>query len=143
MLFGGVSEDRKTLGDTWEWDGAAWREVARDGPPPRARHRMAFDGNTETVLLYGGNAPPTEPREGFDLLQDTWSWDGSRWTEHHAEGPGPRFMHAMAWDAARRRVVLYGGGREERDGTHRVSTSLDDTWEWDGARWSRAIAPGR
>jgi hypothetical protein len=86
VLFGGVSEDRKTLGDTWEWDGAAWREVARDGPPPRARHRLAFDGNTETVLLYGGNAPPTEPREGFDLLQDTWSWDGARWSRAIAPG---------------------------------------------------------
>jgi len=104
---------------------------------------MAFDGNTGTVLLYGGNAEQKEPHDGFQLLPDTWAWDGSRWTEHRVDGPGPRFMHAMAWDGERRRVVLYGGGRDEKDGTRRIQSSLDDTWEWDGARWIPAIASGR
>jgi hypothetical protein len=36
-----------------------------------------------------------------------------------------RFNHAMAYDAARQRVVLFGGG-----GT------LSDTWEWDGVTWT-------
>jgi len=34
----------------------------------------------------------------------------------------------MAWDAGRRRVVLFGGS----DGS-----PLGDTWEWDGATWTQ------
>jgi hypothetical protein len=37
-----------------------------------------------------------------------------------------RAAHAMAWDAARQKLILFGGG----------SRALGDTWEWDGARWT-------
>lgn len=40
-------------------------------------------------------------------------------------------MHAMAYDSARKRVVLFGG---------RFSAELADTWEWDGANW-HAMSP--
>src|SRR6185295_1921075 len=40
--------------------------------------------------------------------------------------PPTRAGAGMAWDGARRRMVLFGG-------------SSDDTWEWDGTSW--AIAP--
>ena len=50
-----------------------------------------------------------------------------------------RQSHAMAWDAARQRVVLFGGS----GGLARLS----DTWEWDGATWTQrtpvASPPGR
>jgi hypothetical protein len=39
-----------------------------------------------------------------------------------------RFKHAMAYDEARRRVVLFGGAGAGSFG------ELSDTWEWDGAR---------
>jgi hypothetical protein len=39
----------------------------------------------------------------------------------------------MAYDAARGRIVLYGG-RARDNGQVRT---LDDMWEWDGARWTR------
>jgi hypothetical protein len=40
----------------------------------------------------------------------------------------------MAYDAARRRVVLHGGYGE--------TAELTDTWEWDGTRWERRSASG-
>jgi hypothetical protein len=43
--------------------------------------------------------------------------------------PCAREGHAMAYDAARMRVVLCGGA----DG----SKMLNDTWEWDGQTWTR------
>lgn len=46
--------------------------------------------------------------------------------------PGPRHGAAMAYDASRRRVVLFGGARGSAE------TPLDDTWEWDGLRWRLA-----
>ena len=42
--------------------------------------------------------------------------------------PGPRNAHAMAWDAATHRTVLFGGASD--------TTELGDTWEWDGNVWT-------
>ncbi|MBI1853562.1 MAG: hypothetical protein HYR85_24765 [Planctomycetes bacterium] len=128
VLFGGFGEDKRYHNDTWEWDGATWRKASNEGPQPRARHRMAFDSRTGLVILYGGDGMKSEPGMGFRVLDDMWTWDGARWTEINAAGPGKRFMHAMAYDAARGKTILYGGG----DG----QTTLDDTWEWDGKSWS-------
>jgi len=131
VLFGGVGRapapgrPQPSFGDTWAWTGSAWRLVTDSGPPPRNRHAMAYDERAGLVLLYGGS------RDGRDVVGDMWRWDGRRWTEIPLTGdsPGPRALHAMGYDAARGRTVLYGGN----DGTG----VRDDTWEWDGARWTR------
>src|SRR5207247_577924 len=41
--------------------------------------------------------------------------------------PSARAYHAMTYDSARGRVVLFGG----YDGSYR-----GDTWEWDGSAWA-------
>ena len=46
--------------------------------------------------------------------------------------PGKRYSPAMAYDAARARVVLHGGLEVRGRGDF---TALEDVWEWDGARW--------
>jgi hypothetical protein len=43
----------------------------------------------------------------------------------------------MAYDVARDRLVVYGGGGQPFDGTF-----LADTWEFDGQVWRRAVAEG-
>ena len=43
--------------------------------------------------------------------------------------PRETFSGAMAWDAARKRIVLFGGDTP--------GARLADTWEWDGAFWAR------
>ena len=48
--------------------------------------------------------------------------------------PGPRWGHAMAYDEARDRVVVFGGQRDRE-------TALHDTWLWDGRQWSRIAGP--
>jgi hypothetical protein len=48
--------------------------------------------------------------------------------------PPPRMFTATAYDAARERLVLFGGQSS-------ASAMLEDTWEWDGARWIRAAPP--
>jgi Invasin, domain 3/Galactose oxidase, central domain len=47
--------------------------------------------------------------------------------------PLERTGHAMAYDAARKRVVLFGGLHG--------SASLNDTWEFDGTTWSKISVP--
>lgn len=64
---------------------------------------------------------------GVTAVSLAWAQEPSPgWTEvTPGAGPSPpgRYFHAMAYDEARDRVVLFGG----HDGT----TALDDTWEWD------------
>src|SRR5687768_7606780 len=42
--------------------------------------------------------------------------------------PGPLSYHAMAYDSARARMVVFGGFTGER--------TSSDTWEWDGLVWN-------
>lgn len=48
--------------------------------------------------------------------------------------PLERYDHAMAFDAARERVVMFGGNSG--------GTIHDDVWEWDGARWRQRAERG-
>jgi hypothetical protein len=79
-----------------------------------------------------------EPRAGVRLcasgkpLADTWEWDGQNktWTQiKPTTSPPARSSHALAYDSARKRTVLFGGWSG--------STSLTDTWEWDGQSWTQ------
>ncbi len=58
-------------------------------------------------------------------------FDGRTWSRiTAANGPSPRHSAGAAYDSKRDRVVLFGG----RKGW---PNDLNDTWEWDGARWRR------
>ena len=114
------------FGDTWEWDGEYWVQVADFGPQPRLSHAMAYDENQARVALFGGATKTA-------LLNDTWEWDGETWTQVADTGPPPRSAMAMASDTKRKRIVLHGGNRADS-----VSTAAyGDTWEWDGSQWAQ------
>lgn len=57
------------------------------------------------------------------------------WIFRGNSGPSPRQGAAMAYDAARRVIVLFGG--YESGNGHR-----GDTWEWDGASWTLRSSSG-
>jgi len=130
VLFGGMGngggpgQRPPMLGDTWEYDGAAWTERKVAGPSPRNGAGVTYDSKRGLVILFGG--------DGADgLLGDTWSWDGTTWRKLAETGPEPRAMGYMAYDKGRDRVVLFGGRKGDPNG------DLNDTWEWDGAAWIR------
>jgi hypothetical protein len=129
VLFGGVgapdAQDNQTFfGDTWIWNGKAWRQVKGEGPRGRYAHGMAYDDKAGVVLVYGGSSAH---RNG--ALRDLWRWDGARWTEIAQGGvtPGDRYQPVMVHDRARGKTVLFGG-----------LGNPSDTWEWDGGRWRQA-----
>jgi hypothetical protein len=127
VLFGGVgaapagSREQPFFGDTWIWNGSAWRKAADTGPRGRYAHGMTYDEKRGVVLMYSGAAAHKDAP-----LTDMWQWDGTRWTEIALSGPTPgyRYQPVMVYDAARDRTVLVGG----------IGGSAD-TWEWDGTRW--------
>jgi hypothetical protein len=75
---------------------------------------MAYDAATHTVVLFGGF-------NGGALLDDTWTWNGSDWTQQHpATSPSARETTSVAYDGATGTVVLFGGNGSEG--------ALGDTW---------------
>jgi hypothetical protein len=67
---------------------------------------------------------------------DTWTWDGTDWTEAASSPLAARLNSAIAWNPARRRLMLFGG----LPGLGSLA-ALDDTWEWDGLLWRQVFAP--
>ena len=122
-------------GETWEGSSpAAWRRGA--DMPPRDHHAVvaARDG---AVLMFGGI-----PAGGAaPWPTDTWVLGGDRWTRVASDGPPGRARAALAYDAKRGQVVLFGGVSAPA-GPDGAQTFLHDTWIWDGARWRQATAHG-
>jgi len=56
------------------------------------------------------------------------------WTQKQDIGPASRAAHALAYDAVRQRVVLFGGDPG--------GPPLDDTWAWDGNLWTQIADTG-
>jgi hypothetical protein len=123
VLYGGVTGGN-LLGDTWEWNGTSWTQVASGSPLPRADHAMAYDALRGRTVLWGG----WYSNNGINYFGDTWTWDGTTWSQVATTGPQARSAHAMAYDVQRGRVMMFGG---------QIGISLfSDTWEWNGAGWT-------
>jgi len=107
-------------------------------PVPSARwgHGFAYDSARERMVLFGG-----QDASGA-FVGDTWEWDGSRgtWTLRATTGPAGRYGHAMVYDSARRKIVLFGGFNLGVFGC----CFLGDTWEWDGdaGTWTQRANTG-
>ena len=119
VLFGGLSLAEQKLSDTWEWDGFEWTQVSAPGPPARFGSTMVFDGGAGEMLLFGGI--DASGAHGNEL----WRRRNGEWSRVDASGgPSPRSLALMAFDGARRNVLLFAG-----DGG---TASLGDTWTWNG-----------
>jgi hypothetical protein len=132
VLFGGDQAYRSSgpddvIGSTWTWDGTAWtRQTPMAAPSPRTGAAMVYDTATGQLLLFGGSS---HPFSGGGYLGDTWTWDGTTWTQlHPATSPPARHNADMIYDAASNEVILFGG----YDGHY-----LNDTWAWDGTTWTQ------
>jgi len=126
VLFGGSDETGHLTNDTWVWDGANWAQRhPLVSPTARRGHAMAYDADRAELVLFGGDGS-----DATGSRADTWVWDGTNWTQKRPlNTPPDHSLHAMAYDASRRQVVLYGG---QIDGNSRA-----DTWVWDGANWTQ------
>jgi Galactose oxidase, central domain len=136
LLVGGASgslPNPTTIRDTWQWDGTSWEQVADTGPSSRFGHAMAYDSARQKTVLFGGTTGGETP----SFYRDTWEWDGSEWIQVADTGPIGRQSHAMAYDSARQKTVLFGGYTAIP-----IATALPDTWEWDGSEWIQVADTG-
>ena len=98
---------------------------------------MAYDASTSNVVLYGGTGiVPGQDYSG--TLQDTWTWDGTTWSEQTPANPPSVDKNgdaptapALAYDVAASQLVLFDGFSADAKHTPDVS----NTWLWTGSNW--------
>jgi cysteine-rich repeat protein len=133
MLGGAPQTTDPAIDDVWLWKNHAWGAVGGARPPKRQGGAMAFDAKRGEMVLFGG----ADDINASTVLSDTWTWNGTQWTQHTpgpTPGPQPqaRYSAAMGYDPVRERIVMFGGH------PNATSFDLDDTWEWDGTAWTEA-----
>ena len=143
VLFGGaigscnypVCADH--IDDTWVYDPAAntWEERSPDiSPPGRHAHAMAYDSQSDRVVLFGGDT-------GSAWLGDTWAYDADAdtWVEVTTEeAPWRVAQQAMAYDPVADRIVLWGGAEREES----VVWTFDlESATWSSTTWDPAPEP--
>ena len=121
VLFGGRGDQAHQHSDTWEYDGVSWSQVSTAHiPPARKSHKMVYDRGLGASVIYGGSAG--------GVFSDVWRYDGIDWVEWRLEsklGHGTikeRFDHAMAYDEAHGKIIVFGGFEQDSN------EYLNDTW---------------
>jgi N-acetylneuraminic acid mutarotase len=120
-----------STGKTWEWDGTNWTQIIP----------TTLDSTLVSPPVWDGSAIATLGNKVilFDASGSTWQWDGKLWTQLHPPvSPSGRSGHAMA--TLGNKVVLFGGSEALPTGIS-SRTPSDDTWQWDGATWTRMASP--
>jgi hypothetical protein len=137
VLFGGYAgiglpgtSSEHYLDDTWTFNGTNWKKLSpATSPPGRAGASMAYDPATRDIVLFGGNQA-----SNTHFLDDTWAFNGTNWKKlAPATSPPGRWSASMAYDAATRQMVLFGGYATGQP-------FLADTWTFNGTNW-KEIAP--
>jgi hypothetical protein len=131
VLFGGVPQDVTGMfsKQTWLFSNQAWVQgpAAPAGLTARGGAAMAFLPDTGQTVLFGGSGGAWPP------LNDTWLFDGSRWTAGPSAPPAlsGRYGAAMVYDPAIHKLVLFGGSG---------AAGYNDTWLFDGTKWTKGPA---
>ncbi len=115
--------------------------VCPASPTARAANVVTYDGATDQVVAFGGL------ETGFTPLNDTWTWDGTAWTQVAdaadagcttacTDSPPERAASSMAYDPASGQLVLFGG---DANGGF---ANNNDTWVWNGTTWTQVADSG-
>ncbi len=78
--------------------------------------------------MFGGQAGGVDSNE-------TWLFEAGRWSLATGAMPSARSGAAMAYDAARDRIVLFGGYQSPPT----TPSLISDTWLFDGQTWTRDL----
>ena len=141
VLVNAYREPKPELAQLWTFDGKAWARLNGAGPSMRTNAAAAYDSRRHRLVLHGG-VGNLASREKDDRRGDTWEWDGERWHQMTDTTVGMRDHHAMAYDAARGKTVMYGGVSSDRTQPRERWEMPSDTWTWNGSRWTKEATEG-
>ena len=77
-------------------------------------------------------------RVGHDGCASDCRPEGPQWDQLVFGLPDPVFSQALAYDTARRRLVVFGGAFQVGNNS---TVAHDQTWEWDGVAWMKISTP--
>lgn len=148
ILFGGTGAFG-SLGDTWTWNGQSWTQLhPLHSPPAQSDSLMGYDPATRRLVLIGaqalvadtdpctrlaGQTPSCEPVSlfrGVPLSLDTWTWDGSDWTDL-AIAPMPADSQLQETSPGQNQVVTDPG----TNSLLLVDDGSPKLWSWTGRGW--------
>lgn len=121
VMFGG-GNGSGVLDQTWLYDGVAgtWTQLTIAGSKPSARNAatMVYDADRNLCVLTGG-------QDTTGVLSDTWTFDGTKWTQQPTTTQTVR-DHASTYMPNTREVVKFGGF------VAAPNTQSNQTWEIGG-----------
>jgi hypothetical protein len=129
VFGGGTTQPTNAYNDVWSLDlstaQGAWSQITPSGTPPAARRYAGgmYDPTNKQLLVFGGE-------DGSQDYNDVWALSldptpGSEaWTQITPTGtpPAARDSHCAVYDAANKRMIVYGGF------TMFPSTPFTDIW---------------
>jgi hypothetical protein len=114
IIFGAITEEERgslqsDFNETWAYDfnTNTWTRLT-DGPVKHLGARIAYDAESDRVILFGGYNVG-----GNYIYDDTWAYDfnSDTWTEMKPNtSPPGRNYQAMAYDDKADRVLVWGSG---------------------------------
>lgn len=126
VVFGGTPPAggaAQATNETWEWSATDGWTLRFQAPSPRRDYALAYDELRRVTILFGGRDT------GGTAFADTWEWDGALWKKRSpVVSPPARHSHAMVYNAAADRVLLFGG----QNSSDVIHTALS-MWEWSEA----------
>jgi hypothetical protein len=113
--------------ETWTYDGSDWTRLSDNAAmAQRSEPAMAYDEDRGVVVMFGGR-----DMAGVNALNDLWEFDGTSWMRKTVAGaPSARAGAALTYDAARKKILMYGGDPI-------TQAQLKDLWAWDGTSWTQ------
>lgn len=135
------------LDGTWTFDGALWvQHQPASSPGARGHVAMAYDSATKQLVAFGGEVPPcgatptSTPTSPPGAFADTWTWNGSIWSEQHpAASPPAAGGGCAAYDARSNQLLMYGG---QTPSAAHATTYRTATWQWIGSTWTQLTTAG-
>ena len=128
-----------------------WRDVCVDAacranaPGRRLLHRAVLDGDGHAVMFGGLVAATT-------TTDESWQWDGTRWTATTGPRPPARAAHVLAYDVDRDAVIVaygtdLGGQRFEQPfgqgivplEPYDIPEALSEVWEFADGAWTPVV----
>ena len=111
VMFGGMTPGKGIiLDETWVLKDGQWELRDADSPPGSSYDiAMGFDPHLQQLVLAG-----------VDGGRETWTWDGTTWTELHPAHTPETTDDDLVYDPVHDGLVLFASG---------------ETWLWDGADW--------
>lgn len=98
LLFGGYGP-AGYLNDMWLWRGTGWEKLSPPAlPSPGIRSHATFHGQLRQILLFTERMDETA---SFQHTLQTWTWNGSSWSQAAPDQPLPGSIEGCAYDSQR------------------------------------------